>query len=73
MIVTNEIWGINKKLEIGDKITAQGFTFEIAKIYSQEHYTNSDGSEEWFVEFKDPQGRIHSWQSFSDGGRVIPR
>ena len=44
------------KVEIGDKITALGYTFEIARIMYQDYYQGY-----WDVEFLDPHGGYHHW------------
>lgn len=58
----------NNKIQVGDSISALGFTFEVAKIMYQDFY---DG--QWDVEFLDPKGGYHHWKSEFDGGKVIRR
>lgn len=56
------------KVEIGDKITALGYTFEVAQIMYQDYYQGC-----WDVEFLDPRGGYHHWKSIYDGGHVIKK
>lgn len=56
------------KVEIGDKITALGYTFEIAQIIYQDYYEGS-----WDVEFLDPRGGYHHWVSSYDSGYVTKK
>lgn len=56
------------KVEIGDSITALGYTFEVAQIMYQEEYLGY-----WDVEFLDPHGGYHHWKSVDDGGRIIKK
>ena len=56
------------KIEIGDKITALGYTFEIACIMYQDYYKG-----DWDVEFLDPCGGYHHRKSIFDGGHVIKK
>ena len=58
----------NNKIQVGDSISALGFTFEVAKIMYQDFY---DG--QWDVEFLDPKGGYHHWKSEFDGGKIIRR
>ena len=57
-----------RRVEIGDKIHAQGCTFEVAKIISQDDYGNDGGI---YIEFEDPKGNYHYWKEGCDGGYVI--
>lgn len=57
-----------RRVEIGDKIHAQGYTFEVAKIISQSDYGNDGGI---YIEFEDPKGNYHYWKEGHDGGYVI--
>ena len=57
-----------RRVEIGDKIHAQGCTFEVAKIISQDDYGNDGGI---YIEFEDPKGNCHYWKEGYDGGYVI--
>ena len=54
------------KIQIGDSISALGFTFKVGKIIYQSYY---DGA--WDVEFLDTNGGYHHWKSEFDGGEVI--
>lgn len=56
------------KVEIGDKITALGLTFDVAKIMYQDYYQGY-----WDVEFLDSYGGYHHWKSIYDGGHVIKK
>lgn len=56
------------KIQVGDSISALGFTFEVAKIVYQDFYNG-----QWDVEFLDPHGGYHHWKSEFDGGKVIRR
>lgn len=56
------------KVEIGDKITALGYTFEVARIMYQDYYQGY-----WDVEFLDPRGGYHHWKSIYDDGHVIKK
>lgn len=56
------------KIQIGDSISALGFTFEVAQIMYQDFYNG-----QWDVEFLDPSGGYHHWKSEFDGGKVIRR
>lgn len=64
-----------KIIEVGDKIHAQGMTFEIAKIAYQEYFEKDDfGKPDYFnIEFEDSNGGYHHWKSQFDGGYVIPK
>ena len=67
-----------KKLEVGDKISAQGYTFEIAEIISQDYWgdyieDNPDWDWGFYCEFLDPKGNYHYWKQQFDGGRVIAK
>jgi hypothetical protein len=54
------------KVCVGDKITALGYTFEVAKIIYQDCFNcNYD------VAFPDPRGGYHHWKSEFDGGHII--
>lgn len=52
---------------VGDRITALGYTFEVAHIIYQDCYKGN-----YDVEFLDPNGGYHHWKSEFDGGHVIP-
>lgn len=58
-----------KEIKVGDKITALGHTYEVAKILYQE-YWDRDGFD---CEFLDPYGGYHHWKQWDDGGKVIPK
>ena len=58
------------KVEVGDKIHSQGYTFEVAKIYSQADYGDDGGI---YIEFEDPNGNPHYWKQGCDGGYVIDK
>lgn len=55
------------KVCVGDKITALGYTFEVAKIIYQDCFNGN-----YDVEFLDPRGGYHHWKSEFDGGHIIP-
>lgn len=57
-------------IEVGDKIHAQGCTFEVAKIFSQFYYGEEDGV---YIEFEDPKGNYHYWKQGCDGGYIIDK
>ena len=57
-------------VEKGDKITAQGFTFEVDEIISQNDYGNDGGI---YIEFEDPSGYYHYWKEGCDGGKVLDK
>jgi hypothetical protein len=59
---------VSMKIQVGDSISALGFTFEVAKIVYQDFYNG-----QWDVEFLDPHGGYHHWKSEFDGGKVIRR
>ena len=59
-----------RRVEIGDKIHAQDYTFEVAKIISQSDYGNDGGI---YIEFEDPKGNYHYWKEGHDGGYVITK
>jgi hypothetical protein len=63
-----------KIIEKGDKIHAQGLTFEVSEILFQDYFDHDDfGRPDYFdIEFKDPKGGYHHWKSGLDGGYVIP-
>lgn len=58
-----------REIEVGDKIHAQGLTFEIAKIL----YWDDGGNLEDMCEFIDTLGNYHYWKQYFDGGYVIPK
>ena len=67
-----------KELEVGDKIYAQGYTFEIAKIIYQDWFgernkEHPDWDWGFFCEFTDHNGNPHYWKQYIDGGYVIEK
>jgi hypothetical protein len=58
----------SRRVEIGDKISCQGYTFEVAKIISQDDWGGEDGI---YIEFEDTNGRYHYWKEGIDGGKVV--
>lgn len=58
------------EVEVGDKIHAQGCTFEVAEILSQDDWGDRDGI---YIEFRDPKGNYHYWKQGCDGGYVIDK
>ena len=54
-------------INIGDKIRALGYEFEVAKILYQE-YWERDGYD---CEFIDSSGGYHHWKQWYDGGELI--
>ena len=60
-----------REIEVGDKIHAQGYTFEVAEILSQSDWGKGDGG--LYVEFEDPNGNYHYWKEGHDGGYVVPK
>lgn len=59
-----------RRVEVGDKIHAQGCTFEVAKIISQNDYGDDGGI---YLEFEDPRGNYHYWKEGHDGGKVLDK
>lgn len=59
-----------RRVEIGDKIKAQGHTFEVAEIISQNDYQEDGGI---YIEFLDPNGNYHYWKEGHDGGKVLDK
>ena len=59
-----------KAAKIGDKVTAHGQTYEIAKIFYQEYWESHDL---WNIEFLDPNGGYHHWKQSYDGGYLIEK
>lgn len=70
MIYLDYGYTVVAEVEVGDKITAQGHTFEIAEIISQADYGDDGGL---YVEFLDPKGNYHYWKEGCDGGHVIDK
>ena len=70
MKIANEVYGTIHTVEVGDKIHAQGYTFEVAKILSQADYGDDGGI---YIEFEDPNGNYHYWKQGCDGGYVIDK
>ena len=59
-----------RRVEVGDKIKAQGYTFEVAEIISQNDYQEDGGI---YIEFLDRKGNYHYWKEGCDGGFVIDK
>ena len=55
------------EIQIGDSITAQGYTFKVSKILYQDFWDRFG----YDVEFLDDKGRYHHWKQSEDGGTVI--
>ena len=63
-----------KIVEVGDKITALGHTYTVAKILMQEYFPGRGKVPEWWnVEFLDRNDDYHHWKNQFDGGCVIPK
>lgn len=66
-----------RQLEVGDMIvcpinvglvTITDATFEIGEILYQEPW---EWRESYYIEFRDTNGKYHSWKQKQDGGRAI--
>ena len=56
-----------KTIEVGDSITALGYTFKVAKIICQDYWDRFG----YDCEFLDDKGNYHHWKQWDDGGEVI--
>lgn len=70
MIIKNIGYQTVHEIEVGDKIHAQGYTFEVAKIFFQADYGDDGGI---YIEFDDTNGNYHYWKQGHDGGYVIDK
>ena len=52
--------------KIGDKVTACGHTYTIAKILFQGYWDRYG----WDIEFIDSKGNYHHWKQEQDGGNL---
>lgn len=64
------------RIEVGDAISAMGYTFTVGKILHQVYngdLAHSGGSDCWGydVEFMDDNGGYHHWKQNQDGGEVV--
>ena len=59
-----------RRVEVGDRIRAQGYTFEVAEIISQNDYQEDGGI---YIEFLDRKGNYHYWKEGCDGGYVVEK
>lgn len=57
-------------VQVGDKITALGYTYEVGSVLYQD-YDSYEGC--YDVEFLDVNGDYHHWKSQFDGGHIIPK